>query len=71
MIAVMKWLWLLSWDGYDCCYDWYHGIAMVAAMVDIMGLLWLLPWLVSWDCYGCYYNWYHEIAMVAAMIATM
>ena len=32
---------------------------MIIAMVDAMGLLWLL----SWDCYGCY----HGIAMVAIM----
>ena len=33
------------------------------AMVDIMGLLWLLPW----DGYGCY----HGMAMVAAMVSIM
>ena len=46
MVAAMGWLWLrlwlLPWDGYGCCYGWYHGMAMVAAMVGTMGLLWLL-----------------------------
>ena len=48
---------------YGCYYGWYHGMTMVAAMVDTMGLLWLIPW----DCY----DWYHEIAMIAAMIVAI
>ena len=41
MVGIMGWLWLLLWlvlwDCYDCCYGWYHGIAMVAAIIAIMG----------------------------------
>ena len=46
----------MSWDCYGCCYDWYHGIAMIATMIDVMGLLWLMPWNGYGCCYGCCYS---------------
>ena len=36
IIAVMRWLWLLSWDGYDYCYEMAMVAAMVIAMVAVM-----------------------------------
>ena len=36
---------------------------MIVAMVNAMGLLWLM----SWDCYDCY----HGITINVAMVGTM
>ena len=38
MVAAMRLLWLLPWDGYGCS----HGIAMVAAMIIAMITEWWL-----------------------------